>query len=114
MTDESIRLICEMPVVFHREEKSAFKILTESGFTPTNKQKQSMEIVDYLKDHRDLIDAWQLWSFDKRTTGGYYLIIEDRTVGTFDPNINYKEKKFSNDIEACAEFIFLEVSNILS
>jgi hypothetical protein len=55
MTDESIRLICEMPVVFHREEKSAFKILTESGFTPTNKQKQSMEISSMHGNYGHLI-----------------------------------------------------------
>ncbi len=115
MNIDSIKKICELPVDFKKENKSAFQLLKESGFTNDSKSDAISKIKEYLQAHISLIDLWEIWSQDKRTTEGFYLILENKNVvGYFGTTYKRKEVAYKTAIDACSEFIFLEISQILN
>jgi hypothetical protein len=112
---ENIKRICELPVDFKHQNKSAFQLAKESGFTNENKGLTIAKIKEYLQDHISLIDLWEIWSQDKRTTEGFYLKIGNRNiVGYYGSTYKREEINYKSAIEACSEFIFLEISCILN
>jgi hypothetical protein len=116
MKKSAIRKICELPIAFSRGNKSPFELALKSGFVFI-KKKDSLEFIKRnLENQISLIDWWQQWSEDKRTDNGYFLKIGDKNiVGYVDYNKNglIKEVEYDSELDACSEYILLEVSNIL-
>jgi hypothetical protein len=113
MDRDSIKKVCELPIDFKKENKSAFQLSKESGFTNVNKNDTISKIKEYLQAHVSLIDLWEIWSQDKRTTEGFYLILGNKNiVGYFGATYKRKEVAYKTAIDACSEFIFLEMSQI--
>jgi hypothetical protein len=69
----------------------------------------------YLRDHPDLVDDWELYSVDKRTGSGPYLLAEPARweVGFYDGgylDVRHHPDRFT----ACADFIVREVTAVLT
>jgi len=115
MNNYIISKICELPLDIKKGDKSSFQLAEESGFDNNNKERVKSAIKDYINLHSSLINDWQMWSEDKRTSGGFYLIIDKKNiVGSLDSNFKRNDKEFETPIDACSEYIYLEISSILN
>jgi hypothetical protein len=115
MNNNTIAKICELPLDFKKGDKSSFQLTKESGFDDGNKKSVISAIKDYLELHSSLINDWLMWSQDKRTRGGFYLIVDmHNIVGSIDPKYKRIDKEFETPIDACSEYIYLEISSILN
>jgi len=115
MDSDSIKKICELPIDFKKQNKSAFQLSMESGFTNNDKRETITKIKEYLQEHISLIDLWEIWSQDKSTTEGFYLKLENKfIVGYYGTTYKRKEVAYKTAIDACSEFIYLEISQILN
>jgi len=113
--DNSTEKLCNLPLDFKVADKSSLTLFQESKFADFYKVITQRDIKDYLSRHMNLIDAWKIWSEDKRTWGYYLSISPDKYfVGSFDKDGNENfAKSFDTAIDACAEFIFREANAIL-
>ncbi len=113
--EDSIEKICNLPLDFKVVNNSSFTLLQESKFADFHNDITKQDIVDYLSQHKNLIDKWKIWSEDKRTWGYYLSINHDNySVGLLDKDGKENfSKSFATAEEACAEFILKEVSAIL-
>jgi hypothetical protein len=115
MIDKCVEEICNLPLKFNSGNKSAYTLAKESGFDNYYSVIKTESIREYLRDNDSLLDAWQLWSLNKRTSGGYFLSFDKTyTYGAIDENGDtiFKES-YNNKIDACSEFIYHEVLSIL-
>jgi hypothetical protein len=108
--------ICEIPIAFSKGKKSPFELALSSGFILANKRNSLEQIKKYVETRESLLTWWQQWSDDKRTDKGYYLRLENNVVGYFDFHKGgiIREIEYDTAIEACSEFILLEISSILN
>jgi hypothetical protein len=67
-------------------------------------------VADRLKRDTGLVDAWQTYSWDKRTSRGPYF--DGRDVGFFDRD-RRDVIKHQDRASACADFLFREASWVL-
>ena len=115
MKKNSIAKICELPLDFKNGNKSSYQLAKDSGFINDNKNNIILDIKEYLQNHISLINNWEIWSKDKRTTEGFYLILENiNAVGYLGSTLNENEKYFNSALDACSEYIYLEISSILN
>jgi hypothetical protein len=106
--------ICNIPLDFKRVGKSAFTLAKESGFESKYENIDIDEIKKYLKNHDCLIDTWQQWSLDKRTTGYFLTLDNSPRIGALDiDGQRIFTKNFDTALDACAEFVYREVASIL-
>ena len=110
MKDECIEKICNLPSNLKKGNKSALVLLNESQFLLFYREISALDIINYLQKHPGLIDMWKQFSEDRRTSGGFYY--NTNYIGSL--NDSAFDKKFTSDIEACAEYILKEISWILS
>jgi hypothetical protein len=111
-----IEKICNLPVNFKLENKSAWTIAKESNFSEEYSTISAQNIKEFLLRHSHLIEKWIIWSEDKRTVGNYLLISENKfIIGALDENIKkIFEKEYETAIDACSEFVLLEIAAILN
>jgi len=116
MSQSTFIKICEIPIAFSRGKKSPFDLAISSCFICARKRDSIKQIKQYLLGRDSLINWWQQWSDDKRTSNGYYIKLEENIIGYFDLSKGgiVKEVNYETSIDACAEFILLEVASILN
>lgn len=78
MTAESIdpgviAAICAIPRRCCHEEKSMRDLVAESGYYRVETILTSESLHSHLKAEPSLIEDWERWSQDKRTSGGWYM-----------------------------------------
>ncbi|NEU06905.1 hypothetical protein GZH53_01155 [Flavihumibacter sp. R14] len=112
--DNCIEKVCNLPLDFMTADKSSVTLLQELKFASFANDISQQDIKDYLSLHKNLIDAWEIWSEDKRTWGYSLSISSDNYfVGSLEPGGKENfSKSFPKAEEACAEFILREVSAI--
>ena len=117
MTKETcIEKVCNLPLDFKSSDKSTITLLQDSKFADLYKDISRQDIKEYLLHHEHLIDEWKIWSEDKRTSGGYYLLLDtdQHFVGSLEKIGGERfAKSFTTNEDACAEFILQEVGTIL-
>jgi len=111
-----IEKICNLPLDFKIADKSSLKLLQESKFTDFYNVITKQDIKDYLFLNKNVIENWEIWSENKRTWG-YYLSIRPDKYFVCSLDNDGKEnfsKSFATIDDACAEFIWREVTAILN
>jgi hypothetical protein len=113
--EKCILKICNLPVDFKLADKSSLTLLQESKFTDFHNVITKQDIKDYLLRNVNIIESWEIWSEEKRTSGYYLSISSDKYfVGSIDNNGKENfSKSFKTAEGACSEFILKEVSTIL-
>jgi hypothetical protein len=103
-----ISTICSMPRDFKvSRKKSMIQLLKESGYLEHEHDVAKEDVMRFLISHPDLIDDWELYSLDQRTSTGWYLLHEDPVwiVGYLNSGKREKESRVTSGFEACAVFI---------
>jgi hypothetical protein len=114
MKEDLIRKICELPQNLKTQDKSVFQLLKESSYFEKRQSVEKSEIIEFLDNHPELLDDWELYSEDKRASSGWHFLSEGEnwTVGYLNFGKQDKAKIFSSRIEACAVFIINEIEEI--
>ncbi len=105
--------ICSLAEQLERaEDKSLMQLLKDMGIRGISIE----DINDYLKDNAGLVEDWLLYSMNKRTDEGWYFKKENEVtyiIGyLFRDSNRRKESKYSDAIQACATFIYNDLSDI--
>lgn len=112
---EIIAKICYIPHDLRvNSNKSVVQLLRESGYFHDPDIMTIRTLIDFLEHHKNIINDWEIYSSDKRTDSGWYLLVEKNgaIVGYFEKNKQPEEQYFSSVIEACAVFINHEICSI--
>lgn len=110
-----IAKVCSMPLDFNKSgNKSMVQILRESGYLENVDSVTYDMIKQHLEANPDLIETWENYSADKRTSEGWYFLRENSTwiVGFYRPGGRSEELSYSSAPEACASFILKEIRQI--
>lgn len=110
------RSVCETPADFRAVGgKSVHGLLKASGYLK-HRDFLTRDAVDrYVRGHPEVVAAWQQYSEDKRTNGGWYFTTDasDVEVGYFDARHGVRDvQQYPSREEACTEFILKEVHEI--
>jgi hypothetical protein len=109
-----IKNICQIPIKFKTENKSIFDLLKETGYFE-NPDSVTIELIEeYLNKNQNIIHDWLIYSQDKRTSSGWYIIEKDKSiiVGYLNNGKREKEKEFNDLVKACSVFIVNEINSI--
>ncbi len=115
MKSNVVERICKLPHDFKtNKDKSIFQLLKESGYFEQRNFIRKGEIIEYLDNCPELLNDWELYSLDKRTGSGWYLLDNESnwTVGYCNSGKLERERIFSSKNEACAVFIINEIEEI--
>jgi len=96
--------------------KSPITLARESGILDVADQISVRDIRSHLEKNIYLLEAWQIWSEDKRTIGGYFLSLNnsESVVGAIDSKgQTVFKKQFDTEIDAASEYILRKVFDIL-
>ncbi len=108
-----IAAICAIPRRFCHEEKSMRDLVAESGYYRVETILALELLHSHLNAEPSLIEDWERWSQDKRTSGGWYLTrsVGGLTVGSLDGRFE-PTRFYASAMEACAEFIVRELKSV--
>ena len=113
MNKESIARICELPIDFGKGNKSTLQLLESVEFCSEDRDKFILETKEYLRSHPTLVESWEIWSMNKRTSDGFYLSFNKKNiVGFYGDQFHGFEKVYKTPIDACSEFIYFEILSI--
>ena len=101
-----IERVCAMPVEFHaRGDTSWTALFQESGYLQCPESLTTDAVEAHLRKHPALIDAWILYSLDKRSSPAWYLIEIHDSLLEVGYNPDGPRLSFTDRFKACAEFI---------
>lgn len=115
--EECIRTICELPFIYHDELNiSEVEIARKSGYERFRKDIRRQDIIDMLKQNKDLVTKWLEWTADKRCSPSWG--VEERNkhyilfymVSSGEIEIS---QIFDNPYDACAILIRLEMDTLI-
>jgi hypothetical protein len=109
MNSEAVERVCRLPVEYPGSGISWRDLVARSGYSADHEPMLGKQLVEYLRDNPDLIDAWFGFSADKRTTSGWYLQEDGRggyVIGWYPGST---QDRFADRVLACAEFIRREL-----
>jgi hypothetical protein len=111
ISDSALDAVCQIPQAY-RGGKSPWAAVRQSGYKTVRDQITPTDLAQYLSRHPQFIEDWELYSLDKRTSGGWYLLRNERgwTVGSV--SVSHPDEQFESAAEACAHFVLREVETI--
>ncbi len=107
--------ICSLPRDFSiSRNKSIIQLLKEAGYFGHEDSVTKDNIMEFLVSNPGLIEDWETYSLNKRTSTGWYLLHNKLywTVGFFNVGGKEKEEHFSSGLAACAIFIVNELAEL--
>jgi len=108
-TVDGIALLCRMPRLFRGGTESARTLVRRSSIRPEEMTVSAVTAV--LNEDPQLIEEWQRWSDDKRTSSGWFLSHENGSheVGHLPDG---HRRAFADAVSACADFVLKEIQDI--
>jgi hypothetical protein len=110
-TTTMIERVCAMPVEFHaRGDISWTDLLQASGYLQSPETLTTDAVEAHLRKHPALIDAWTLYSLDKRYSPAWYLIEIHDSLLELGYYPDGPRLCFTDRFKACAEFIVRDLA----
>ena len=108
---EWVERLCDLPVRFRAGNLSIRVLMEESAPDLSDVDRARALIRHRLAEEPALVEAWQTYSYDKRSSPSPYL--DDCEVGYFDGK---RRDVVRNDdrLDACADFIMREARSVLA
>ena len=104
--------ICRIPVDYKTLRTfSVIELVQRSGIINEPQALNTENVINYLRAHSELIEAWLIHSDDQRCSPSWYFYkVEDgKWVVGYSPEIGHSEHGerlfFQDQFEACANFI---------
>ena len=89
------------------EGLSLHDALSRVNYSALRSQLAPGLILSALKQNPSLVDQWVRYSEDKRTSGGWYILAEEREIGRV--GVSESVLRFARLDEAVAEYILREL-----
>ena len=103
--------LCELPLRFRSERDVSILWLFRQASPDLGDPRFENLIERHLEDRPDLVQAWQIYSSDKRVNRGPYL--DGTEVGDFEVGKGTSDVRLhDNPLTACADFIHREAKSI--
>jgi hypothetical protein len=111
VSDTVLDAICTIPRAY-RGGKSALAAVRQSGYAVVRDDITPADIARHFELHPAYVEDWCLYSLDKRTSGGWYLVRDDHgwTVGSL--SVSYPNELYDSGAAACANFALREIETI--
>jgi hypothetical protein len=118
-TDEALVRACNLAHDYRARNMSPYALMAESGFREHRVAIDVEKIRRHVAAHPKLVGDWMGYSENKRVSSGWYFSADSAdgpyVVGYFPTSDPSKtEKKFSDEVEACANYIKRELESIAS
>ncbi|MDB5226366.1 MAG: hypothetical protein JWN78_559, partial [Bacteroidota bacterium] len=111
MKDVILKLIT-MPIEINKRNISVYEFLKELQYFKLYNDIKEDDIRNELEQYPDYIKYWMIYSEDKRSSSGWYLLKTNNTyIVDYFPNEN-QNLEFVNPEAACANFIKKEIEDI--
>jgi hypothetical protein len=107
---EWVESLCRLPLRFRAGDVSIRELVVGSAPDLVDLQKATNLIRRRLAEEPQLVDEWQTYSYDKRSSSGPYL--DGREVGYFD-GVRRDVVTHDDQLDACADFIVREARSVL-
>ena len=103
--DNILKKICRMPIDFSdRGDVSMIQLFEESGYIQSPNEIDKEKILEYVKNDKNIVDAWISYSEDQRCTPSWYFTGHKVAYLTKEGKSDY-EMHFDNPIKGCAAYI---------
>lgn len=106
---DDVAYLCRIPRLFRDGTESARMLVHQSRIRP---EEMAVEAVSAILDaDPQLVEEWQRWSEDKRTSSGWFLTHEkgSHVVGHLPDG---HRLVFADAVSACADFVLKEIQDI--
>ena len=105
--------ICSLPVAFRSGNTSIRQLFEPARAHLAERDSFLAAVAKRLRERPDLIDAWQGYSEDKRTTGPV-LRLSTMEVAVYETHAGLHDiGHFTSRVDACAEFIYRGACSVL-
>lgn len=108
---EWVEPLCRIVMIWRASGKSPLQNFRDAAPDLSDPSRLRSLVCDYLAVHPDLIDAWQGYSYDKRTSSGPYM--DRKKVGYFDGEHDQDVRQYHDRARACADFVCREAVAVL-
>ena len=105
-----VERICELPRTFHDGGGSPISIVQASGYLERAEELTRTAVVGYLRDHPELIEAWEGWSDVQRSSSAWVFNNDGPRPRVWHFPTG-PQMVFDDPAEACAEFILRHVEH---
>ncbi|MFJ8539613.1 hypothetical protein [Streptomyces sp. NPDC093591] len=109
--DGWIDQLLNLPRDYKAGSKSIRQLITEIDPPHLDSADLARQVAERLRRSPELIDAWQVYSYDRRTRPTPYL--DGLEVGFFDGE-SRDVAEHDNTVDACADFVVRETQWLLS
>ena len=107
---EWVQRTCRIVQQWRSPGTTILQLFQDANPDLSDRQLFLAQVANYLESHADLIDAWQGYSWDKRSTPSSYL--DGLEVGFYSDG--RQDVKLHEDApSACADFLFRECISVL-
>ena len=118
-SEDIVEAVCRLPVDVHRlRDKSPLQLLEMSGCLQQPNAVTEESIKQVLAAHPEWIDDWVMWSLDKRTSEGWYLLRRYDLAPDKGWEVGYhpygERYFFGDELGACAFFVRREIVQMRS
>lgn len=112
--DVIVERVCRIPADLRQvRTKSVIQLAEEIGLPEYRRCITSSAVKSQLIAQPELVDDWLQWSGDKRTSSGWYISENGNEVFVgYYPN--GEEKRFTDRISACTQFVLHEIEEIMA
>jgi hypothetical protein len=111
--DRWAEAICGLPLAYRSGEKSIRQHFEPARAHLKDRTAFLAAIANQLRQHPDLIDAWQQYCDDKRIPGPY-LRLSLLEVGVYEVSKGCHDvRRHADPVDCCAEFIYREAIAVL-
>jgi hypothetical protein len=107
---EWVESLCKLPLRFRAGGVSIRELVEGSAPDLADLQNATNLIRRRLAEEPRLVDEWQTYSYDKRSSPSPYL--DGREVGYFD-GVRREVATHDDQLDACADFIVREARSVL-
>ncbi len=109
--DSWIDQLLYLPRNYKRGSKSVLQLLDETGLPHPLPTDLAQLVAHRLRRSPELVDDWQLYSYDKRA-GGPQPYLKEREVGIYDDDFR-DVVHYDDAVDACADFVVRETEQLL-
>ena len=111
---EDLQRICEVPDAFYGYTRpsagvSLVTLVRATNYAALRPRLNAKDLAAHLRSRPELVEQWERYSEDKRTSAGWYL--QGRHVGYLGEASDVPP--FESAAEACAAFILCELDDIV-
>lgn len=96
--------------VLHEGGRNPSEVFAAAGVNEVSDEDLVAAVRSALRDHPEVIQAWQGWSYDKRWSPSPYL--DGLEVGHYDGG-KHHVRRHATAVDACADFVLAEVRWVL-